>query len=374
MGAFTITHRDGKARAGLLKTRKGEIETPFFMPVATKASVKFLSSLDLEEMKVRAVISNMFVLHLWPGEKLIKKMGGIGNFMNFKGINVTDSGGFQMYSQTIYHKSDDKGVWFKNPVTQEKIFITPERDMKIQIDMGAEIAMCLDSMPLLHNSKKQIEEAVNLTGRWAQRCKREHDKLQKNIKKEKRQLLFGIIQGGIYSNLREKSAGEITKLGFDGYSIGGLALGETKEQEYRAIEACKKLIPEEKPVYLMGAGHPAEIMEAVSRGVDMFDSRFPTQNARRGTIFTSRGKLRIFNSKYKTDKKPLDPNCRCFVCRNYSRAYIRHQLKQEEGNGRRLATFHNLYYMQKLMEQARQAIKKSKFLKFKKKIEKIYPD
>jgi len=372
---FKILARDKKtkARVGILKVKSGKtIETPFFMPVATKTSVKHISSLDLEKMNCRAIISNTFILHLRPGEHLIKDLGGISKFMNFKGINVTDSGGFQMYSPSLYLKSDEKGVHFKDPFENKTIFITPEKDMQIQLDLGSDIAMCLDTMPLLHHSKKDIELAVERTTQWAKRCKLEHDRLQKNKKQNQKQLLWGIMQGGIYKDLRKKSATEISKINFDGYSIGGLALGETIKQEMSMVNIQKSIIPENKPCYLMGAGNPLELLEAISRGVDMFDSRFPTQNARHGTILTSKGKLRIFRKEYSKDSSPLDENCDCFVCKNYSRAYIKYQLTQGEAVGMRLATFHNLYYLMKLMADSRKAIKTGKFLEFKNKIKRIY--
>ncbi|MEK6893582.1 MAG: tRNA guanosine(34) transglycosylase Tgt [Nanoarchaeota archaeon] len=371
---FEIEHRDknSKARIGILHTKKGPIETPFFMSVATKASVKHLSSKDLEEIGVPAVISNMFILSIKPGEKIIKKMGGLGKFMNYKGINATDSGGFQMYSSHCYINSNEKGVFFRNPFSGEELFITPEKDMEVQIDLGAEIAMCLDSMPLLENSKEQIAEAVRKTTLWAERCKAHHEKLQAKIPKEKRQLLFGICQGGIYPDLRQKSAKEISAIDFNGYSIGGLALGEAKEDEYKMIEIAKKVLPENKPVYLMGAGHPVEILEAISRGVDMFDSRFPTQNARHGTILTSKGKLRLMNKAYAADNKPLDKECGCFTCKNYTRAYLRYQLMQDEGVGFRLASYHNVYFLTNLIKKAKNAIREGNFTKFKNKVKKEY--
>ncbi len=374
MNCFKIICKDKhtKARAGELKTKKGRIETPFFMPCATKTSVKHISSHDLEEMKCKAIISNTFILHLRPGEKLIKKLGGIGEFMDFDYINVTDSGGFQMYSPSLYLKSTDAGVFFKNPMTGEKVFITPEKDMEIQFDLRSEIAMCLDSMPLIHHSKKDVEEAVRKTTIWAKRCKRHHDWLQRKFSKSGRQLLWGITQGGIHADLRKKSCESLKEINFDGYSIGGLALGETIEQEMKMIEVSNSILPEDKPRYLMGAGNPVELLEAISRGCDMFDSRFPTQNARHGTILTSKGKLRIFQKKYELDKKPLDENCGCFVCKDYTRAYIRYQLQQEEAVGMRLATFHNLYYLTSLMNQAREAIKKEKFREFMNKVKKEY--
>jgi len=374
MNCFKIKHKDKKtkARVGILETKSGTIETPFFMPVATKTSVKHISSHDLEEMNCKAIISNTFILHLRPGEKLIKQLGGIGKFMSWKGINVTDSGGFQMYSPTLYLKSDERGVHFKNPFTNETVFITPEKDMEIQLDLASDIAMCLDTMPLLHHSKKDIELAVTRTTNWAKRCKERHDKLQSEIPPLKKQLLWGITQGGVHADLRKKSCGEMKKLNFDGYSIGGLALGESIEQELKMVEISNKILPENKPRYLMGAGNPIELLEAISRGCDMFDSRFPTQNARRGTLFTSKGKLRIFREKYKLDTKPIDENCNCWVCKNYTRAYIRYQLHQEEAVGMRLATFHNLFYLTNLMQQARNEIKAGKFKDFLAKVKKVY--
>ena len=277
-----------------------------------------------------------------------------------------------MYSPSLYIRSTEIGVFFRNPLTGEKVFITPEKDMEIQADLNSEIAMCLDSMPLFHHSKKDIEEAVRKNTLWARRCKTHHDRLQAKIPKNKRQLLWGITQGGVHGDLRKKSCSELIQFDFDGYSIGGLALGETTEQEMKMIEVSNKILPENKPRYLMGAGNPVELLEAISRGCDMFDSRFPTQNARRGTLFTSKGKLRIFQERYKLDTKPIDEECGCWVCKNYTRAYIRYQLQQEEAVGMRLATFHNLYYLTSLMQQAREAIKKGKFLDFKNKVKKVY--
>jgi queuine tRNA-ribosyltransferase len=323
-------------------------------------------------MDCNAIISNTFILHLRPGEKLIKTLGGIGKFMNWKGINVTDSGGFQMYSPTLYLSSNEKGVQFRNPFTKEKVFITPEKDMEIQLDLGSDIAMCLDTMPLIEHSKEQVKLAIERTTAWAKRCKQHHDELQENIPKNKRQLLWGIAQGGIHPDLRKKSCEELKALNFDGYSIGGLALGETIQQEMKMVDIATKILPENKPRYLMGAGNPIELLEAISRGVDMFDSRFPTQNARRGTLFTSKGKLRIFRKEYALDTKPIDENCDCFVCKSYTRAYIRYQLFQEEAVGQRLASFHNLYYLQRLMKQARAAINSGKFKEFMNKVKKEY--
>lgn len=371
---FKVKYKDNKtnARVGVLQTKSGRVETPFFMPVATKAAAKYINSKRLEEMNARVIISNAFILSLRPGVELIKGMGGLGKFMNFKGVNFTDSGGFQMYTKSLYVKSSERGVWFKNPLSGEKIFMTPEKNMHIQIDIGADVAMCLDRMPLYEDSKKEISNAVDLTSLWAKRCKKEHDKLQKNITKSKKQLLFGITQGGKYSDLRKRSANSLIELDFDGYAIGGFGMGETFDEEMKIVKQQKKIIPEKKPVYLMGIGSPVEILEAVSFGCDIFDSRMPTQNARRGTIFTSSGKLRILNKKHAKDKKPLDSKCDCFVCKNYSRAYIRHLLKEEEPVGKELASYHNLYYLQKLLVEAKKAIKNKKFREFVRKIKRVY--
>ena len=363
-----------KARVGILSTKSGKVETPFFMPVATRGVVKSLSSEDLQEIGIKTVISNALILYLRNGSEIIKKFGGIRNFMNHKGINFTDSGGFQMYSPRIYIKSNDKGVHFKNPISGEKLFITPEKDMEIQLDINSDVAMCLDTMPMYNHSKKEIEEAVRKTSLWAERCKKHHDELQKNITKSKRQMLFGIIQGGIYEDLRKKSAEDLIKLNFDGYSIGGFGLGETREEEFKIVEQMKKIIPENKPVYLMGIGDPLEILKSISHGIDIFDSRMPTQNARRGMLFTSEGKLRIMREEHQFSKEPIDKNCNCFVCKNYSRAFIRYQLINDEAVGKKLATFHNIYFLQKLIETARGKIKEGKFEEFLGEVEKNYEE
>jgi len=372
--SFKILHKDRKtkARVGVLKTKSGKIETPFFMPVATKTAAKHISSEDLHSMNAKAIISNAFVLSLRPGADLIKEMGGIGEFMSYSGITFTDSGGFQMYSPSLYLGSKEEGVMFRDPYVGEKKFVTPEENMKTQLKLGSDVAMCLDSMPLIEESKKSIAEAVRKTTNWAKRCKEQHDKLQSNISDNKRQLLFGICQGGIHGDLREISARQIGEIDFDGYAIGGLALGEPKEAEYKMIDVAKSILPENKPVYLMGVGEPIELLEAVSRGVDIFDSRFPTKNARRGTLFTSKGRISIRNAAFKKDNGPIDKECDCFVCKTYTCAYLRHLLMHEEGVGMRLASYHNLYFLQNLMEESRSAIKKGNFKGFVQNFKKKY--
>jgi queuine tRNA-ribosyltransferase len=373
---FTITHKDKKtnARIGILKTKKGTVETPFFMPVATRGVVKGLTSEDLNEIKIPSVISNSLILYLREGSEITKKLGGIGKFMNYPGINFTDSGGFQMYTKTIYLNSNEEGVCFKNPLNGEKIFMTPEKNMKIQLDIGSDVAMCLDSMPMYEHSKEEIAEAVRKTSMWAKRCKTHHDLLQKSTQKNKRQLLFGIIQGGKYEDLRELSTKTLLEINFDGYSIGGFGLGETIEEEFNIVKKIKDILPKEKPIYLMGIGNPVEILKGISMGVDIFDSRMPTQNARRGMLFTSEGKLRIFREEYKFDKSPIDKNCDCFVCKNYSKAFIRYQLINDEMVGKRLATYHNIFFLAKMIEKAKEKIKQGKFSEYLKEVEAKYKE
>lgn len=374
---FKIKYTDGKARVAELTTKSGKIETPFFMPVATKTSVKYISSEDLKSMGNTAVISNAFVLFLRPGDDFFKKVGGIKKLMNYHGINATDSGGFQMYKDCFLIKTTKDGVWFRSPFDGKRFFVTPEHDMEIQNNIDSDIAMCLDTMPLIEHSKKAIINAIENTTRWAKRCKIHHDKLNtdKNGKlksQSKRQLLFAITQGGIHPELRKKSCEELKNIDVDGFSCGGLALGENKKDMLKMVKIHKSIVPNDKPTYLMGLGSPVELIESIELGVDMFDSRFPTQNARRGTIFTSKGKLRLMRKEYEHDMGPLDPKCDCFVCKNYSRAFIRYQLGQKEGTGYRLATYHQLYYLIRLMENARSAIKDGEFSKFKDKIVAAY--
>ena len=372
---FKLVKKNGKARLGQLITKSGTVETPFFMPVATKLSVKQFSTLDLKEIGNTAIISNAFVLYLRPGDKMIKKLGGIKKMINYSGINFTDSGGFQMYSKAFLISTSDEGVLFKSPFDGTRHFVTPEKDMEIQLNINSDVAMCLDVMPNFHDVKKdEIEEAVRKTTLWAKRCKQHHDKLQSKLKPNNKQLLFGISQGGIHPDLRKKSITQLTKLDLDGYSVGGLGMGEPKKDQAKMVTLQRKVMPEDKPLYLMGIGSPVEIIEAVSRGADIFDSRFPTQNARRGTIFTSEGLLRLKRKAHELDQLPLDPNCDCLICKTYTRAYLRYLIMQKEGNGYRLVTYHNLYYLMRLMERIRQSVKDKTFSKLKKEILKTYKE
>ncbi len=371
---FEIIARDmkTKARTGVLLTKSGAIETPFFMPVATKTAGKHISSEDLESMKAEAIICNGFILSLRPGVDVIREKGGIAKFMSYSGKVFTDSGGFQMYSPALYVESEEKGVTFCNPYSGEKLFVTPEQDMEIQLGLGSDVAMCLDAMPLIEHSKESIAEAVRKTTLWARRCRDHHSLMQKDLSDGKKQILFGIVQGGIHADLREKSTRKLLELDFEGYSIGGLALGEPKKEEYAMIDVVKGVLPETKPVYLMGIGHPVELLEAISRGVDMFDSRFPTKSARHGTVFTHHGRISMKNVQHKDDESFIDNECDCFVCKRYSRAYLRHLLIEEEPAGLRLASYHNLYFLQTLMREARTAIEQGTYLELLEHYRKAY--
>ena len=399
---FEIDKQDGNARIGKLHTKKGIAETPFFMPVSTKMTPKHITSMQLNEMKIPAVISNAFILSMRPGSEFVKKMGGIGKMMNFNGLNFTDSGGFQMYSPTIYHKANDSGVYFKNPFTGQKIFMTPEENMKIQLELNSDVAMCLDSMPMYEESYEDIKEAVRKTVKWAKKCKNTHDELKVgfrnliNSNKETRvksaegdklssglednksevrdQLLFGISQGGKYEDLRKECITEMLKLDFDGYSIGGFGLGETREEEQAIIKLHKEVLPIEKPIYLMGIGDPVEILEAINMGCDIFDSRLPTQNARRGSLFTSSGRLRLLRSENEFSEAPLDSECDCFVCNNYTRSYIRYLLKEKESVGMELASYHNIYFLNEMIKNAKVAIREGKFEGFMKGFKEKYSE
>jgi len=358
MPAETIA-KDKKTNARILelKTKSGTIKTPFFMPVATKATGKFYDSQDMKRTKIKAIISNALLLSLEPGTETIKSLGGIHRFMNFKGIIFTDSGGFQMYSEHLLLGISDKGIKFRNPFTYEKLLCTPEQDMQIQLDIASDVAMCLDDMPIYPAKKERIIQSLKRTIEWAKRCKHYHDKHN-----EINQLLFGIIQGGTDPTLRKQCAQKISKLQFPGYAIGGLALGEPEKDLFNATIQTLKHLPEKSPKYLMGLGKPHQILKAISLGVDIFDSRYPTKTARHNQVFSfSDGILKLQRKQYKDDKKPIDKSCDCFVCQNYSRAYIHYLIKIKEPNVKRLLSLHNLYFYQRLMEQAKESIKENKF-------------
>lgn len=358
---FKIDSEEGKARTGKLRLAHGKIKTPFFMPVATKGVGKFADAGDFENTKTQCLISNSLILHLMIGSKKIEELGGIHKFMNWKKGVFTDSGGFQMYSEKMLIGTKKDGVLFKNPKTGIKFFCTPEDNMELQHEIGSDVAMCLDDMPTFGASKKRIIESMKKTYDWAKRCKAHHDKIN-----NKKQLLFGICQGGTYPDLRKKSAELISSIDFDGLAFGGLAIGEPIKQMFKAVEYGMKFMPKEKVKYLMGVGVPQQILEAVSMGVDCFDSTYPTMTARHNDLLTMNGVVTIDKKKYAEDEKPIDEECDCYVCKNYTRAYLHHISRTKEAAGYRLRTLHNIRFMTRFMEKIRESINKNEFNDFKK--------
>ncbi len=357
---FKLLHKKGKSRAGELKTSHGVIKTPFFMPIATRGFVKGLTPDELDEVGAQIILSNTYHLMLRPGEKLIKEVGGLHKFMNWDKPILTDSGGFQVFSLAKFRKISDKGVKFKSGIDGKEYLLTPEKAIKIQQDLGSDIMMVLDECVANPCSRIKAREAVERTAKWAQQCKVQSSKL-----KLKRSLLFGIAQGSLYRDLRKKSVEDLIKIGFDGYAIGGLAVGESKKKLYEMVEFCADLLPEDKPRYLMGVGYPEDIVKAVSFGIDMFDCVIPTRNARHGTLFVDLGEIdlkkgevkykviHIKNSKFKKDFSKIDKNCDCYLCKNFSCAYLRHLFMSDSFLGKRLATLHNLKFYIRLMETLR---------------------
>ncbi len=361
---FKITAEDSNARYGRLKTKHGTIETPFFMPIATKGTAKQVSHDELKDLGSEAIIANAFILYLKPGLDVIKKFKGLHKFMNWNKVIFTDSGGFQILSKSFLHKADEKGVYFKNPFNGTKEFFRPEDIIKVEEEIDADVAMALDFVPHYGNKKDYIAECTRITHLWAERCLKAHE--------NKKQLLFGICQGGTFNDLREKSAKFINSLDFDGVALGGLGIGEGRELMFSTIKKSLRFIDKEKPRYLMGVGRPEDVIEAVSHGVDCFDSRFPTMNARHGGIFTNKGKINIERAIFKNDEKPLDENCRCYTCRNFSRAYIHHLYRTYEPIKDRYGNIHNLFFIQNLIKECRKAIKDNEFNDFKKEFLKNY--
>jgi len=352
-----IKHSDGNARTGTLKLNSCKVKTPFFMPVATKGAAKNLTVEQLEGTGTECIISNAFILSLRPGVEAIKSHGGLHKYMGWKKGIFTDSGGFQVLSKDFLISKSDKGVKFRNPYHGMKSLFTPEDSIKIQNEISSDVAMCLDDVPHYGKDKKYMIETMKRTHEWAKRCKDSHN--------NDKQLLFGIAQGGTFADLRKKSAEEITKIGFDGYALGGLALGESKSELFESVEVQVEAFEKEKPKYIMGMGSPDDIIEAVSMGVDCFDSIYPTQNARRGSLFTKNGPLKIEAGKYNDDLNPIEEECQCYACKNYTRSYIHHMLVVHENLGKTLATIHNINFMQRFMEEIRTAIKDNKFEEYK---------
>ncbi len=357
--SFRVTHIDKNsgARTGEFVTPHGVIETPIFMPVGTQATVKSLTPEDLERMKAQIILSNTYHLYLRPGNELIRNAGGLHRFMNWNKPILTDSGGFQVFSLSDFRKITDDGVEFKSHLNGEKHFMTPEKCIKIQNDLGSDIVMQLDVCTEGGASYEESEKALKITADWLKRC---YD-AQQNPK----QMLFPIVQGNVYPDLRKKSLELALPYVKCGIAIGGLSVGEPKEQMYEMLDVLKPLLPETSPHYLMGVGSPDCLVEGVLRGVDMFDCVLPTRIARNGTAFTSHGKVVVKNAKYKEDFTPLDDNCDCEACKHYTKAYLRHLINTGEILGARLLSVHNLRYLLKLMEDIRQAIKEDRFLEFR---------
>lgn len=365
---YKVLKTDGKAKRAEMKTVHGTIQTPVFMNVGTVAAIKgAVSTDDLREIGCQVELSNTYHLHVRTGDKLIKEMGGIREFMNWDRPVLTDSGGFQVFSLAKLRKIKEEGVSFNSHIDGHKIFMGPEESMQIQSNLGSTIAMAFDECIENPSPRDYVQKSVDRTTRWLVRCKNEMVRLNSlpdTVNKE--QLLFGINQGGTYDDIRINHAKAIAELNLDGYAIGGLAVGETHEEMYRIIDAVVPHLPADKPVYLMGVGTPANILEAVDRGVDFFDCVYPSRNGRHGHVYTRFGKLNLFNAQYEKDARPIEEGCGCPACRSYSRAYIRHLLKAKEMLGMRLCVLHNLYFYNHLMEQIREAIDEGRYSEFKK--------
>lgn len=363
---FEKIKAEGRARRGRFHTPHGTIETPVFMNVGTAAAIKGgVSAQDLEELGCQVELSNTYHLHVRPGSEVIKKMGGLHKFMNWNKPILTDSGGFQVFSLAKLRNITEEGVTFSSHIDGKRIFMSPEVSMQIQSNLGSTIAMAFDECVENPATYDYAKKSADMTARWLKRCKAEMERLNSLPDTiNKRQMLFGINQGATFEDLRINHMKEIAELDLDGYAIGGLAVGEPAEVMYSIIDAVEPYMPENKPRYLMGVGTPVNILEAVYRGVDFFDCVMPSRNARHGHIFTSKGIINIMNEKYLTDDKPLDENCDCEACKNYSRSYIRHLHKAKEILGLRLSVIHNLRFYNHLMEQIRDALDEGRFTEF----------
>lgn len=365
---YTVLKQEGRAKRARMETVHGTIETPVFMNVGTAAAIKgAVSTVDLHEIKTQVELSNTYHLHVRPGDKVVKQLGGLHKFMNWDRPILTDSGGFQVFSLAKLRQIKEEGVYFHSHVDGRKIFMGPEESMQIQSNLGSTIAMAFDECAPSKADRKYVENSVARTTRWLVRCKEEMARLNSlEDTVNPHQLLFGINQGAVYDDIRIVHAQEISKLDLDGYAIGGLAVGETHEEMYRILDNVVPYLPVDKPTYLMGVGTPANILEAVSRGVDFFDCVYPSRNGRHGHVYTNFGKINLFNAKYELDPRPIEEGCQCPTCRHYSRAYIRHLLKAKEMLGMRLCVLHNLYFYNTMMEEIRQALDEGRYEEYKK--------
>jgi queuine tRNA-ribosyltransferase len=353
---FKLHATDGSARRGTLCLAHGKVETPAFMPVGTYGSVKAMSPDEVKEIGAHIVLGNTFHLWLRPGLEVIEAHGGLHRFMNWDGPILTDSGGFQVFSLGALRKITEEGVKFQSPVNGDRCFLSPEESMRIQKVLNSDIVMIFDECTPYPADLRQAAESMRLSLRWAERSKKAHE--------GNPNALFGIVQGGMHESLRDESLRELTHIGFDGYAIGGLSVGEPKEDMQRILAHTAPGLPADKPRYLMGVGTPEDLVEAVSRGIDMFDCVMPTRNARNGWLFTRSGNIKIKNAQYRLDTRPLDEQCGCYTCRNFTRAYLHHLHRIGEILGARLNTIHNLYYYQELMRGIREAIVEQRFTQF----------
>ncbi len=354
---FFLQQRHGLARRGRLDFSRACVETPAFMPVGTYGTVKGLTPEEVDASGAQILLGNTFHLMLRPGETLIRELGGLHGFMNWDGPILTDSGGFQVWSLAELRKISEQGVQFASPINGDRILLTPERSIEVQHALGADIIMQFDECTPYPATESAAEDSMALSLRWARRCKQAHGSASAAA-------LFGIVQGGMYPKLRERSLQGLVEIGFDGYAIGGLSVGETEAERLMILDAIADRLPADRPRYLMGVGTPADLVQAVARGVDMFDCVMPTRNARNGHLFTSQGVIRIRNSRFRNDPAPLDPECACPTCSNYSRAYLHHLDRCNEMLGARLNTIHNLHYYQQLMRRMRDAIEQQIFERF----------
>lgn len=365
---YKLLKQEGSAKRGEFHTVHGVIQTPVFMNVGTVAAIKgAVSTKDLLEIKTQVQLSNTYHLHVRTGDKLIKEFGGLHKFMVWDKPILTDSGGFQVFSLSGLRKIKEEGVYFNSHIDGRKIFMGPEESMQIQSNLASTIAMAFDECPSSVAEKKYIQDSVERTTRWLYRCKTEMKRLnglENTINKN--QMLFGINQGGTFEDIRIEHAKIISELELDGYAIGGLAVGESHSEMYRIIEETVPYLPVNKPTYLMGVGTPSNILEAVERGVDLFDCVYPSRNGRHGHLYTGKGKINLFNSKYELDSRPIEEGCQCPACKTYSRAYIRHLLKAKEMLGMRLCVLHNLYFYNNMMEEIRNALDEGRFKEYKK--------
>ena len=364
---YQLIKTEGRAKRAQFETVHGTIQTPVFMNVGTVAAIKgAVSTMDLQQIKTQVELSNTYHLHVRPGDEKIKQMGGLHKFMNWDKPILTDSGGFQVFSLAKLRRIKEEGVYFNSHIDGRKIFMGPEQSMQIQSNLASTIAMAFDECPSSVADRKYVEDSVARTTRWLVRCKDEMARL--NFLEDtinKNQMLFGINQGAIFPDIRIEHAKAISELDLDGYAIGGLAVGETHQQMYHILDEVVPYLPKNKPTYLMGVGTPANILEAVERGVDFFDCVYPSRNGRHGHVYTNHGKLNLFNAKYEMDTRPIQEGCGCPTCQHYSRAYIRHLLKAREMLGMRLCVLHNLYFYNNMMEEIRDALDEGRFAQYK---------